>query len=62
MRLPRRFTLTCMAAALTVAQVQLAALAAEPAPAAASAAAVAPAEPPAFSQEQIEQMVAPIAL
>jgi hypothetical protein len=63
MRLPRRFTLTCAAAALTVAQVQLAVLAAEPAaPAAAGAAAAAAVEQPAFSQEQIEQMVAPIAL
>jgi hypothetical protein len=53
--------LTCVAAALTVAQVQLAALAAEPAaPAAAPAAAAA--EQPAFSPEQIEQMVAPVAL
>jgi len=69
MRLPRRFTLTCVAAALTVAQVQLAALAAEPAApapapvaAAAAPAAAALAEQPAFSPEQIEQMVAPIAL
>jgi uncharacterized membrane protein YgcG len=68
MKLSRHFTLSCLAAALTVAQVQLAAQAAEPAvvPAAAPKAAVAPAPAetakPAFSQAQIDQMVAPVAL
>ena len=67
MKLSRHFVLTSLAAALTVAQVQLVALAAEPAAPAPSAPAAAtaptaPAEQPAFSIEQIEQMVAPIAL
>ncbi len=64
MKLSRHFTLSCLAAALTVAQVQLAAQAAEPvaAPAAAPAPAATEAAKPTFSQEQIEQMVAPIAL
>jgi uncharacterized membrane protein YgcG len=65
MALNQRFALTCLAAALTVGQAQLAAEAAQPAAAAAVAPAAAPAAEaakPAFSQEQIQQMVAPIAL
>jgi len=63
MKLSRRFALTCIAAALTAAQVELAAQTAEPltAPEGAMTASDETAQP-AFSQEQIEQMVAPIAL
>ncbi len=62
MALLNRFALTCLAAALTVAQVELAVQAAEPAKAPAAAPAATEAATLAFSQEQIEQMVAPIAL
>jgi uncharacterized membrane protein YgcG len=65
MKLSRHFVLTGLAAALTVAQAQMAAqTTAAPAAAATAAVAPAPAETakPAFSQAQIDQMVAPIAL
>ena len=63
MKISRRFTLTCIVAALTAAQVELAAQAAEPlATGQDAAAASTEVAQPAFSQEQIEQMVAPIAL
>jgi len=63
MKLSRRFALTCIAAALAAVQVELAAQTAEPLASPESAMAASDeAAQPAFSQEQIEQMVAPIAL